>query len=51
MKIPARRSRRVGFFAGSAPGGDTEQRFLEGFVPLSASVDYWAGEKSSGEPE
>jgi uncharacterized cupin superfamily protein len=44
-------SNRVGFFAGSAPGGDREQRFLEGFVPLNAGVDYWAGEKSNGEPE
>jgi uncharacterized cupin superfamily protein len=44
-------SNRVGFFAGSAPGGDREQRFLEGFVPLDASVDYWAGEKSNHQPE
>ena len=38
-------SNRVGFFAGSAPGGDREQRFLEGFVSLDACQDYWAGEK------
>ena len=44
-------SNRVGFFAGSAPGGDREQRFFEGFVPLNASVDYWAGEESKTEPE
>jgi hypothetical protein len=34
-----------GFFAGSAPSGDREQRFLEGFVSLDARLDYWAGEK------
>jgi len=44
-------SKRVGFFAGSAPGGHTEQRFLEGFVPLDALVDYWAGEKPRDESE
>jgi len=38
-------SSRVGFFAGSAPGSDREQRFLEGFVSLDACQDYWAGEK------
>lgn len=38
-------SNRVGFFAGSAPGGDRKQRFLEGFVSLDARLDYWAGEK------
>jgi hypothetical protein len=45
------KSNRIGFFAGAAPGGDREQRFVEGFVPLNASVDYWTGEKSNGEPE
>ena len=38
-------SNRVGFFAGSAPGGDKEQRFLEGFVSLDARLDYWEGEE------
>ena len=38
-------SNRVGFFAGSAPGGNREQRFLEGFVSLDARLDCWAGEK------
>jgi uncharacterized cupin superfamily protein len=44
-------SNKVGFFAGSAPGGDRGQRFLEGFVPLDRCVDYWAGEKPSDESE
>jgi uncharacterized cupin superfamily protein len=44
-------SKKVGFFAGSAPGGDKEQRFLEGFVPLDARVDYWAGEKGGDESD
>jgi hypothetical protein len=37
-------SGKIGFFAGSAPGGDRTKRFLEGFVPAAACVDYWAGE-------
>lgn len=44
-------SNKVGFFAGSAPGGDTKQRFLEGFVPSDACIDYWAGEKPGDESE
>ena len=37
-------SRKVGFFAGSPPGGDRTKRFLEGFVSAGACVDYWDGE-------
>src|SRR5215471_3833522 len=44
-------SNRVGFFAGSAPGGAREQRFLEGFVSLDACVDYWAREKVEDDNE
>ena len=44
-------SAKVGFFAGSAPGGDKEQRFLEGFVPFDARVDYWTGEDPGDESE
>ncbi len=43
-------SNKVGFF-GSAPGGDKEQRFLEGFVPLNARVDYWTGEDPGDDSE
>lgn len=39
-------SQKVGIFAGSAPGGDKEQRTIAGFFPLDASVDYWQGEAS-----
>ncbi|HET9481808.1 MAG TPA: cupin domain-containing protein [Candidatus Polarisedimenticolia bacterium] len=37
-------SDKVGFFAGSAPGGALEKRTIEGFVPLAARVDYFYGE-------
>jgi uncharacterized cupin superfamily protein len=37
-------SDKIGFFAGSAPGGDRTKRFLEGFVSTAACVDYWDGE-------
>jgi uncharacterized cupin superfamily protein len=37
-------SGKVGLFAGSAPGGPKEARFLDGFLRLDARVDYWEGE-------
>ena len=35
---------RVGFFAGSAPGGPQESRSVEGYVRLESRVGYWDGE-------
>jgi uncharacterized cupin superfamily protein len=37
-------SGKVGLFAGSAPGGSKEARFLDGFLRMEAKVDYWDGE-------
>ena len=37
-------SNKIGVFAGAAPGGAKAARFLEGFVPLATSTDYWDGE-------
>lgn len=37
-------SNKIGMFAGAAPGGAKSARFLEGFLPLGARVDYWDGE-------
>ena len=37
-------SGKVGFFAGSAPGGSPERRSVEGFVRLESRVGYWEGE-------
>ncbi|HKY32276.1 MAG TPA: cupin domain-containing protein [Candidatus Polarisedimenticolia bacterium] len=37
-------SGKIGVFAGSAPGGDREERTLTAFLPLSAGVGYWEGE-------
>lgn len=39
-------SRKVGVFAGAAPGGDKAARTLHTYLPLSAEVDYWQGEES-----
>lgn len=38
-------SKKVGLFAGSAPGGSKQERTLTGYVPSSAEVDYWYGEE------
>jgi uncharacterized cupin superfamily protein len=38
-------SRKVGVFAGAAPGGDKAARTLQAYLPLSAEVDYWEGEE------
>ena len=40
-------SGKVGLFAGRAPGGPREARFLAGFLRMDATVDYWEGEKWS----
>lgn len=37
-------SGKVGVFAGSPPGG-RDERTVEGYYPLDADVDYWAGEE------
>ena len=43
-------SKKVGVFAGAAPGGDKAARTLLAYLPLSAEVDYWSGEET-GEGE
>ena len=37
-------SGKMGLFAGSAPGGSKEARFLDEFLRMDAKVDYWDGE-------
>lgn len=37
-------SKKVGVFAGAAPGGDKAARTLHAYLPLAAEVDYWEGE-------
>jgi uncharacterized cupin superfamily protein len=37
-------SGKIGLFAGSAPGGAKEERFVDGFHKRGAAVDYWDGE-------
>ncbi len=38
-------SGEVGLFAGSAPGGSKEARFLDEFLRMDAKADYWDGEE------
>ncbi|WP_272491495.1 hypothetical protein [Corallococcus exercitus] len=38
-------SKKVGVFAGAAPGGDKASRTLHAYLPLAAEVDYWEGEE------
>ena len=37
-------SKKVGVFAGAAPGGDKAARTLLTYLPLASEVDYWSGE-------
>lgn len=37
-------SEKFGVYVGSPPGGEAE-RSLEGYYPIDAAVDYWAGEE------
>ena len=37
-------SRKIGVFAGAAPGGDETQRTVSTFMPRASAVDYWDGE-------
>ena len=37
-------SKKIGVFAGSAPGGDPTVRTVFAFLPDAAKVDYWHGE-------
>lgn len=39
-------SRKLGVFAGAAPGGDKEARTLHTYLPLGAEVDYWKDEET-----
>jgi hypothetical protein len=38
-------SGEVGLFAGSAPGGSKEARFLDEFLRMDAKADYWDSEE------
>jgi uncharacterized cupin superfamily protein len=39
-------SKKVGVFAGAAPGGDKAARTLHTYLPLGAEVDYWKDEET-----
>jgi uncharacterized cupin superfamily protein len=38
-------SEKLGLFAGAAPGGDSNERVVDGYYPRDAAVDYWKGEE------
>jgi len=37
-------SGKIGVFAGSAPGGSKQERYVGAFYPKDSNVDYWEGE-------
>ncbi|MFB6309891.1 MAG: cupin domain-containing protein [Salinirussus sp.] len=37
-------SDKIGVMAGAPPGGNSDERFIGGFFPADATVDYWDGE-------
>lgn len=39
-------SKKLGVFAGAAPGGDKAARTLHTYLPLGAEVDYWKDEET-----
>lgn len=39
-------SKKLGVFAGAAPGGDKASRTLHTYLPLGAEVDYWKDEET-----
>ncbi|WP_152039627.1 cupin domain-containing protein [Salinigranum salinum] len=38
-------SGKIGVYAGSPPGGDSEDRVVDGYFPRDATVDYWRDEE------
>lgn len=38
-------SKKIGVFAGAAPGGEKAMRFIDGFWSMDATVDYWKDEE------
>ncbi|KTG25587.1 cupin domain-containing protein [Haloferax profundi] len=43
-------SDKVGVFCGAAPGGDKSERTFHDYFPRDATVGYWDGEPTEGEP-
>ena len=38
-------SGKIGVYAGSPPGGEPEERTVNGYYPRDGTVDYWEGEE------
>jgi uncharacterized cupin superfamily protein len=38
-------SGKLGLYAGAAPGGDSNERVVDGYYPRDADVEYWEGEE------
>jgi uncharacterized cupin superfamily protein len=38
-------SGKLGLYAGAAPGGDADERTVDGYYPRDATVDYWEDEE------
>jgi uncharacterized cupin superfamily protein len=38
-------SGKLGLYAGAAPGGDSDERVVDGYYPRDAEVDYWDDEE------